>query len=72
MPENDEQMLCPMCGFQFRMEEARATVCQRCPLKGGCGVLIKCPNCGYEIPIVKTPPFLSTLLSKLGRLISRS
>jgi DNA-directed RNA polymerase subunit RPC12/RpoP len=71
MADNDEQVLCPMCGFQFRLSEARETVCQRCPLKGSCGVLIKCPNCGYEIPLVKAPSFIGNLLSKLGRLISR-
>ncbi len=71
MPEESEQLVCPLCGFQFRKEEARATVCQRCPLRGGCRWLVKCPNCGYEIPQVAVPSWLRRLLSKVGGWVSR-
>ncbi|MCS7192872.1 MAG: hypothetical protein NZ937_07825 [Armatimonadetes bacterium] len=67
----DERVTCSLCGFQFQISEARATVCQKCPLKGGCQLLIKCPNCGYEMPLVKTPNWLGKLLSQIGSWISK-
>ncbi|GBC98703.1 hypothetical protein HRbin17_01217 [bacterium HR17] len=68
---SDERITCPLCGFQFHERDARATVCQQCPLKGGCGILIKCPNCGYEMPLTKAPAWIGNLLSKLGSWISK-
>ncbi|OGO22425.1 MAG: hypothetical protein A2Z28_00880 [Chloroflexi bacterium RBG_16_51_9] len=41
-------MKCPMCGWQFREEDAK-TACDGCPIGGSCG-MIKCPNCNYEMP----------------------
>jgi len=41
-------MKCPLCGLRFKEEES-AIACQGCPISRPCG-LIKCPNCGYEIP----------------------
>jgi len=41
-------MKCPLCGFNFKEEESEVA-CQGCPIARPCG-LIKCPNCGYEIP----------------------
>jgi len=70
MAEKDEKVTCPLCGFQFPVSEARATVCQQCPLKGSCRLLIKCPNCGYEMPLVKAPGWLGNLLSKIGSWVS--
>gem|GEM_PF-3330982 len=36
---------CPLCGKQFRAEEA--TQCAACALAQKCG-MVMCPNCGYE------------------------
>ncbi len=42
-------MECPMCCKAFDEKQADAA-CQGCPLAaGGCG-MVKCPNCGYEMP----------------------
>ncbi|WP_456330858.1 hypothetical protein [Fervidibacter sacchari] len=71
MTEKDTKVTCQLCGFQFPVEEARATVCQSCPLRGGCRLLIKCPNCGYEMPLVKTPDWLGNLMSRIGEWISK-
>ncbi len=42
-------MKCPLCGCQFREEDGKDT-CQGCLLAGACH-MVKCPNCGYEVPI---------------------
>ena len=42
-------MKCPLCGFKFQEEDGRVA-CRGCPLAGGCHML-KCPNCGYDVPI---------------------
>ncbi len=42
-------MKCPLCGLEFREQEAQKA-CGRCMLAKSCG-LVKCPNCGYESPI---------------------
>ena len=41
-------MKCSLCGFEFKEEDGQAA-CKGCTLSRSCG-LIKCPNCGYEIP----------------------
>ena len=41
-------MKCPLCGFNFNEDEARAA-CQGCPLSGSCG-MVRCPNCNYDVP----------------------
>ncbi|MFH1650673.1 MAG: hypothetical protein ABID87_01000 [Chloroflexota bacterium] len=41
-------MKCPLCGLEFNPDEAQAA-CASCPLARGCH-LVRCPNCGYEIP----------------------
>ncbi|MCC6037797.1 MAG: hypothetical protein LM632_06270 [Armatimonadetes bacterium] len=71
MAEKSQKVTCQLCGFQFPVEEARSTVCQSCPLRGGCRLLIKCPNCGYEMPLVKTPDWLGKLMSRIGGWISK-
>lgn len=50
MGEDHEKMLiCPLCGHNFKKEEAIRS-CKSCSLnKTNCG-LIKCPNCSYEFP----------------------
>ncbi len=42
-------MKCPLCGLEFKEEEGQAA-CKGCLAAGSCH-LIKCPNCGYEVPI---------------------
>jgi len=41
-------MECPFCGYKFD-ENRNVDTCQGCPLGGNCN-LVKCPNCGYEMP----------------------
>ncbi len=41
-------MKCPLCGHQFREEDGQAA-CRGCLLAGSCH-MVKCPNCGYDIP----------------------
>jgi len=36
---------CPLCGIQFRVEDAAR--CATCALAKRCG-LVMCPNCSYE------------------------
>lgn len=50
-------MKCSLCGYQFREKEG-ATACHGCPLAGTCH-MIKCPNCGYEIPM--EPKLIKTI-----------
>ncbi|MCS7224341.1 MAG: hypothetical protein NZ959_07280 [Armatimonadetes bacterium] len=70
MNDGDQRIVCSLCGFEFPMSQARATVCQTCPLHGQCRLLIKCPNCGYENVLVQAPGWLQSLLSKAGAWIS--
>jgi len=50
MAENNEtNIICPLCGHNFKKDESQES-CNNCPLnKSSCG-LIRCPNCGYEFP----------------------
>jgi len=41
-------MICGFCGTSFVLSDAEA-VCHNCPLAGACN-LIRCPQCGYEMP----------------------
>ena len=41
-------MKCALCGNEFTEEEAAGS-CRGCIMASGCHML-KCPNCGYEIP----------------------
>lgn len=41
-------MKCQLCGLEFKEEDGQAA-CKGCAISKSCG-LIKCPNCGYEIP----------------------
>jgi len=52
-------MKCPLCGLEFREEDGQAA-CKGCVMAKSCH-LIKCPNCGYEVP---TEP---ELIKKLKR-----
>lgn len=56
---------CPLCGCRFP-DAAGKTACRGCPLAFGCR-LIKCPNCGYDLPrqVLSVPP--AAPLSKLRR-----
>ncbi len=40
---------CALCGFELGEGDAR-TGCRGCPMAGACH-MIKCPNCGYEVPV---------------------
>ncbi|MCS4541501.1 MAG: hypothetical protein HY929_04155 [Euryarchaeota archaeon] len=44
-------MKCSLCGYEFKEKEVEEA-CKGCPslLTKPCG-MIKCPNCGYEIPL---------------------
>jgi rubredoxin len=41
---------CTMCGYQFE-QKAGQSACKNCPMAGGCGDLVCCPNCGFELPV---------------------
>lgn len=41
-------MKCGFCGFEFNVREAQRS-CRGCVFFSSCN-LVKCPNCGYEIP----------------------
>ena len=53
-------MKCPLCGNNFDEKNCEQG-CKNCPVKKKCN-LVKCPNCGYEIPI--SPEWLDKLLKK--------
>lgn len=42
-------MKCTLCGNEFNEKDAEGA-CKNCPIMKGCR-LIKCPNCGFEIPL---------------------
>jgi rubredoxin len=54
-------MKCGFCDYEFDPDEAE-TACQSCPLVKGCH-LIRCPQCGYEMP---PEPKLITWLRNAG------
>jgi rubredoxin len=39
---------CPLCGYSFEEDRAK-DACGGCPMAGNCHML-RCPNCGYDIP----------------------
>jgi rubredoxin len=53
-------MKCSLCGFNFDENEAE-TACKECFLAKNCK-LIKCPNCGYEMP--PEPAWLNKILRR--------
>lgn len=42
-------MKCSLCGYQFQEEDGKAT-CKGCLLTGACH-MVRCPNCGYDMPV---------------------
>ncbi len=42
-------MKCLLCGLEFRQGK-EVSGCRGCPLARSCG-LVRCPNCGYEVPL---------------------
>jgi len=42
-------MKCTLCGFEFEEKDAGAA-CGGCPLSRNCE-LVRCPNCGFEMPV---------------------
>ena len=58
-------MTCPMCGNEFRREEA-VTACAGCPAARSC-TLVRCPRCGYETVAESR---LGILIRKLRELAS--
>ena len=53
-------MKCSLCGYEFKENDAEAA-CKGCPMAKRCK-LLKCPNCGFEMPI--EPEWLKNLLKK--------
>jgi len=41
-------MKCRLCGLEFNESDGEAA-CKGCPVGRSCSML-KCPNCGYEVP----------------------
>jgi uncharacterized Zn finger protein (UPF0148 family) len=61
-----EQIQCPLCGHKFNEEDALGA-CDACPLsKKSCGN-IKCPNCGYDFPLIKETKFEKWIKSKFAK-----
>lgn len=56
-------MKCAFCGYKFGEEEADSS-CKGCFMAKGCK-LIKCPNCGYEMP--PEPKWLKKILERKNR-----
>jgi hypothetical protein len=56
-------MKCSLCGFEFNESDAGAA-CRGCVMSKGCG-LVRCPNCGFEMP--KEPGWLRALLERKKR-----
>ncbi|HDK17618.1 MAG TPA: hypothetical protein ENG95_00425 [Nitrospirae bacterium] len=52
-------MKCSLCGLEFKERDGLSS-CKGCPVSGSCS-MIKCPNCGYDIP---REPGLIKLLKK--------
>jgi len=50
-------MICSLCGLHFNEADGVAA-CQSCLFSKRCE-LIKCPNCGYEIP--REPKWINRL-----------
>lgn len=50
-------MKCGLCGNEFDETSGKAS-CPSCPVSRGCN-LLKCPNCGYEMPV--TPVWLEKI-----------
>jgi len=63
-------MLCSLCGYNFDEEKSKSG-CNLCFLKKDCG-LVKCPNCGIEIPkdsLIKTMPLSELPLNKEAEVV---
>ncbi len=54
-------MKCTFCGFVFN-EKAAGVACRACPMSRGCD-MIRCPNCGFELPV--EPDWLRKLINML-------
>lgn len=50
-------MRCSLCGYEFGEDQAQ-TACKGCLIMKGCK-LIRCPNCGFEMP--PEPKWLKSL-----------
>ena len=50
-------MKCPLCGYEFNEMESKEG-CSSCHVFGACN-MIRCPNCGYEMP--PEPKFIKRL-----------
>ncbi len=58
----DEKLVCPVCGFVFNPGENQA--CPSCPLKSKCQVVC-CPNCGYQTVVrAEFTDFIARLFPK--------
>ena len=63
-------MKCTLCGHEFDEQKASGT-CKRCVVSRGCD-LVKCPNCGMDVP--RTPKWiekLKLLITRFTRYASR-
>ena len=59
-------MQCMLCGCKFDLEEASKCECN-CAFGGCGGQNVKCPNCGFDIPVPRElrPKNNSTIFNKL-------
>ena len=62
----EKNIQCPLCGNKFDEEDA-VEACATCPFnKKSCGN-IKCPNCGYDFPLVKETRIEKWFKSKFSK-----
>jgi len=56
-------MKCSLCGLEFDEEKAQGA-CNGCMFSKSCE-LVRCPNCGYEMPI--EPKFIKKLRERFKK-----
>ncbi len=61
-------MKCSFCGHEFDENEA-VPACSGCLMSKNCK-LVKCPNCGYEMP--KEPKWLKAIKDLLSKFHERN
>ena len=54
---------CALCGYEFSKDDGH-TSCSGCPLAGACH-MVKCPNCGYEVPVAPEMKRLKSLWKRV-------
>lgn len=56
-------MRCALCGYEYDGADGSAT-CRGCPMAGACH-MVRCPNCGYEVPLAPEMKRAKSLLKGL-------